>query len=622
MTPRRLCSYCALICVALFGVSSVMADAPPVLSQVPDQCVAVVVVPNLSALSAKVAMINESLKLDNPQMANLLGAAKTVTGVKGGLNESGCAALAVLDVNFVEGTNEPPILLMLPVSDYQAFVGGFADAAPVEGVEGLTTITFPVVEGETTYVKQSGSYAVLSPHQHVVAAYAPPTNPDVQTMAGATGRNIIGDADALLYLNMQKLAPIAQVGLWAQRSKMRQQQRELAEMGPQFDMAAQFEMADAMMEAASVLLRDSQAAVVGLNISKEGAGVTGAMQFRPDTPMAQAFAKSPSQAVSFTHLPTKPYFFLAAADMSTLPVSEWLKAFGGKMKADSGFATIMTEAAKMYELQGDRSEFAWYAPAAPGANPMDFGGLLTFAAVYETDNPTAFLDAYGNYVEATQKAFDEEFKKLGDAQPDAPMMKPQMSYQRNLMQMDGRRVDKLGWAFDVDPEAMQMMGPMAMLFGQGFNGYLSTTDKAAVLCMGDDMNLLKTTLATAKDASGKLDADPGIAAVRKHMLANRVFEMYLNVGEVAKLVAGFAMMFGGDAGFNVPDKLPPIAMSMTAGDGAMGTSTYVPMDLAVSISDLVRPLIAMQAGAPPDFEDDEEMWMDEDEEMEEMEVEE
>ena len=74
--------------------------------------------------------------------------------------------------------------------------------------------------------------------------------------------------------------------------------------------------------------------------------------------------------------------------------------------------------------------------------------------------------------------------------------------------------------------------------------------------------------------------------------------------------------------FTVGDH-PEVAVTVSSADVSVleGDPGVIALEAEGSESGLEQ-LTVMQAGAPPDFEDDEEMWMDEDEEMEEMEVEE
>ena len=62
--------------------------------------------------------------------------------------------------------HEPPVLMLVPVSDYKAFIGNYADAA-TEG--NITSFKCPMEPEKTMYAAQWGNYAAVSEDKDVAA---------------------------------------------------------------------------------------------------------------------------------------------------------------------------------------------------------------------------------------------------------------------------------------------------------------------------------------------------------------------------------------------------------------------------------------------------------------------
>src|SRR5437867_1081195 len=154
----------AVLIAAMFLVSGVRAA--DVLDQVPGNAMVVVKIRDLKTTSQKVAEFATALGIVefSPDLADPLGSIQKKHKMEQGLNTAGDAALAFLDPGADAGMAEKMVVALLPVSDYKAFIGNFADAKTDGDV---TTATTP--QGETIHIANWGSFAAITPNKDLLA---------------------------------------------------------------------------------------------------------------------------------------------------------------------------------------------------------------------------------------------------------------------------------------------------------------------------------------------------------------------------------------------------------------------------------------------------------------------
>jgi thioredoxin 1 len=492
-------------------------------------------------------------------------------------------ALLNLPLPNAAGEQQPPrAVLLVPVTDYNAFLGNFQPQTHGD----VSTIQ---LTGKQMFVKQAGGYAVLSELQDAVANYAPAAGNDFEKNAGHFGSKVLGGSDIMVYVDLGTVGPVLQPFV---AMGMMQAQQQLADpaLGP--DM----KMAQAMMglygDAINAVLRDSKSAVIGLDLSAQGIGLSGSVQFKPDTPTAQMFAKSGQDKLDFNRLPNRPYLFATSMDLSGLPLQQMLDAIAGRFPADSGFSGIMKNAVEMMKNAGDQAQQAYYSPDL-AAGP---GSFLNAVTVYTSDNPAAFIKQYKQSILAMNNL------------EIAPNSKYTTSYTDNVMQIDGRNVDQFSLKMQLPPEAMQQLGPAAMLFAGDMGGYVVPTQQAVVMSQGADPMLIKQAIGVA-DGKGEnaLNTDAGITAMRKQLYDHRVAETYIGVGSIMNLANTFIAMFAPDAALQVPPNLPPVASSVSVHETGIGSRNFVPLTTIVAVKNAVmkvmqaqqQPASVSDAGAAP-----------------------
>src|SRR5436305_387249 len=109
------------------------ARAAGVMDQVPADVAAVWKINHIQDTSTKLAALLQALGVTDfvPMMSDPLNALQTETGMTAGLDKTGDGAVIILNGPW-DNQPTPPIVLLVPVSDYKAFVGGLT-AVRTEG---------------------------------------------------------------------------------------------------------------------------------------------------------------------------------------------------------------------------------------------------------------------------------------------------------------------------------------------------------------------------------------------------------------------------------------------------------------------------------------------------------
>jgi len=564
--------------LAVFAValgSRALAEAPAIVSQLPADTQVYVVVPNLGDASQKAADIAAKLGVDAPEMRDPLGSFKREMNLQHGIDDNGALAIALTKLP-LPGTpsenEEPDVLMFVPVTDFAAFVKNLGVDGPAAG-----GITEGELQGETVYAKPHGKHALISNKKAIVEGYAPPADNGLAKLAGSLGGGVVGASDAIVYVDMRKIAPVLQpmVQMGLEQAKL-----QMAAAG-----GAEAALAEWMINlyggVINAFLRDAQAVTFGADMTTEGFGLSMAAQFKAGSPLAAQFAAAPAGALNLNRLPAKPFMFAMAADFSTLPMNEWIEGMVGGMPQDNAFAAAIRGSIDMMKLMNGKSQYAMYAPQIGGAGPPS---LFNTVAVYESSDPKAAIAAYGQSVDKLNGV------ELGQG------LKYQTAYRKNVMQVGGKEVDQISVRMAIPPELAGELGPAAMFLGQDMGGYLVASDNAMILSTGGDPVQLNQAI-DAADGSGKLEAQtPGLAMVRGKLMPHRFMETYIGVGTIAQLANGFLQMFAPDMQIGVPANLPPVGMSMSVDSGGMGLKAYVPMPVVIAIKDAAEKF---QGGGGP-----------------------
>jgi hypothetical protein len=188
--------------VTALAVASLAATGAraQVMQQVPSDAVVVIKVNNLKVVSDKVGRLAEALGVAeaSPEMKDPLGAMQQQMNIKEGFDTAGEMALVLTAAAFDEGAEggqpgERGMMVLLPVSDYKAFVGSLQGAQTA----GEVTTFQPGEAAPEMYAVSRGKYAALSNDKALLAKRAAGG-----VRLGGIAEREAKEKDAFVYFNL------------------------------------------------------------------------------------------------------------------------------------------------------------------------------------------------------------------------------------------------------------------------------------------------------------------------------------------------------------------------------------------------------------------------------------
>lgn len=625
MTVRGPVRTTISLCATSLMIAAVMLLAMPLrahaqagineaLSQASGSAQVVVVIPSLAKLSQDIALFKQAAGLPINEMDDALGSLKRETGMVNGINDQGSLLVVLQGVDeAIRTESDPTVVLLLPVSDYAAFLGNF-NAQPTESVVSLT-----MPDGQAGFAKQLGSHAVMSDSRQAVEAYQPAGDAAaILNKIGAAGRRYAAQAHAAVYIDLESLAPALLPKL---DEEMRSMTEDLAAMGEfQADgaadpMQAQQAMMQAYIDGAKAVLNSSVAALAALELEDQGLGLTQTLSYKPDSVLAKVFIGGQSQArQELTRLPDQPFILAGAVDTNALAIGyvvESLLAALPKQEQDNPVLKLYLQSLPM--LQQTRGvASAWYAPTDAG---MMGGSLFKALTLYRVDDPAQYLQVNKQYLTSLNEQLIQAAPGADPAQT-APAMSFTTTYTENALQIDGVSVDQYSVQMNLPMEAMpqEMPPPMQMLMTSmsSYSGYIAAQGDHVIMTMSTDPLLVKEAIKTVKEPSG-VGAAGAISQIRQQALPpNAAVEMYVSLQGIAQAANLFLVAFTGGQPIDVPADVPPMVMGLGIETQSVAGRVYVPTRTIRFITDQVQhfqnqmmqqmgPEMGPQGAPPPPY---------------------
>ena len=179
------------VAVAMF-VLTPLANAQ-VMQQAPSDALIVIKFAKLKATSDKIAAFAQKLGIAAfvPQLADPLAAMKQKSKIQNGLDENGELAF-IIPASAMDAKKET-VLMLMPVTDYKAFIGNFADAQTTGDVT-----TASMGPGQKSFIANWGTYAAIGTSAELVA-----TKPTAMIMPAGLAAKELGEKDIVIYFNIK-----------------------------------------------------------------------------------------------------------------------------------------------------------------------------------------------------------------------------------------------------------------------------------------------------------------------------------------------------------------------------------------------------------------------------------
>lgn len=561
---------------------SAVAAPPPALDRVPDDAAVTLVMPSAQQFVDDArALVNRVVP--QAERENAMGGLDMLQGFVSmpGMNGAGSVA-AVVYVSEEEAYDGPPMVLILPVSDF----GQFRNAI---GAEGTGPVFEGEMNGESMYLKDiGGGFAAVGAVPELVQEFAGDAGHLANHVKrlGAQGQTALGANDVTMIANLEILSPYIQMAGEQMQQQMGMIMMMAGEQGGQLQPA--LEMMSGLM---SKLADEGQTAVIGAQIGDSGLSLDTGVQFKDGTESFNALMSKGNASKLLNKLPAMDFMFAYAVDSSHPGLAKFREHMS-KMAEGSGqqmggvsFMDMMKDAKGM--------------TGAMGSVPMMGAGMFSnFVTVTVTDHPQETVDM----VASTMKEMDGQ---------TAQGLKYTTSFEKGATEIAGTKVSAYSMQMMPDGSAGgPQMGAasmiMPMLFGPsgGPTGYMAAVDGAVVQTMSQNTPLMEKAIKAAKSGEG-LGANQALQAVAGHLPDGRFYEFYLSIDQVMNTVGPMAAMMGAMPGFEKVEKLTPIGFGASTSEGGLLNRIYVPNDVMTWISEFSAKMnSADEFGEEPEEDSD------------------
>jgi len=565
---------------------------------VPDDALGLMLVNGLAETDAAIGRLARQVGTQAPSLLQML---KISSGVAEGLDEQGSAALVFLANK--RPTEEPIVVLLAPVSDYQAILRQLGAAEPKDGISEVTFM------GSKFLVAEKSGYGLMVEPKHRAALKrllkAKPQLPDsLGPIAGWLKENQY--AAVLMPQGVELLCDQAVAGLRQVREELSALEDELpeAQMGPAL---AVFEMYEQVLKTAGDEL---VLAAIGARLDSEGSlRVTLRLPYRPEGRLAKVLDafETPDEDV-LTGLPAGPYVFALGGT--------WPQELSDSLLKLS--ATIMKAAPQLYGLSEEETQKLM---AASRQQMKNVQGMSMLMAVGKPGDPL-----YSNIVGVMRcqdaEAYMEQYAKAM-AQTTELLTRAENSVFKEVevkRRDDGVLVIRMTMKFPATPgmedvpefeDAMNQM--MEKLVGPGgrMTIYIKIADKHHLVMVYNQEALLGTAIEAVRNSRAGLAADKSVAQTRALMPEDAQWLGLLSpqgLVAYANRAIESVLSAAAEEGFPAPKlpefpETPPIGCAMRVADQQIQAYFVVPAPVLKGIGEYVQQLQATFAQpAVPEFE--------------------
>ncbi len=575
-----------LICL----VARTRAD---VLEQVPEDALVVIKVNNLQSVSNKLSKFADDIGLAQAmqQFKDPLNALQQQAGIKEGLNKEGDLAFVGLDPKTDPEHEDEAMLFLIPVTDYKAFIGNFADAK-TEGE--VTEVTLPNTP-QPSYIAHWGNYAVLAPSKAIVALKHGGVKPQ-----GAVAKEL-ASKDIVVFGNMPKVKERVLPMIQEHKGELLEKVQAGIQQSGAPNAAMMKNMVSMFVDAASALIRDSRGASFAINFTPEGISTTLLGDFNEGTKAADIVSgvKNSSEPL-LEGLPTEKYLF-----------------FGGFVNDPANAPKISAAlldpiADELKKAQGDQAAaINDYIDSTKKILSLYTGGAIGVIAPTGAIGQDALVQTvsiiHGNskeLVAAYKQAFAAQQKLAAGLGQQA--VKMDIESKDNAKTVNGVNFDQITMKFNADPndpQAQQAQQGINMMYGpNGMQVLLGAADdNTVIVAMGVPEAQLTEAIDAAKKKDTAVASTESLKTVAANLPKNRVMVGYIAVDQIVTTGLNYARQFGFGVPLQLPPDLPPIGIAIATEGSSVRIDSYTPMSLIQSLvaAGMQMKMQMQGGGAPP-----------------------
>lgn len=567
----------AAIALSLLLSQWVAAQA---LNLVPADTLFFVKINNAQQVSQKFANYTTELGIAQfqPALQDPIGEVKTRMGIQQGLREDGDVIFAFVDPQTTGVRDDQSMILLLPIADYDAFLGNF-EGVQTEG--DVSQFHFAGANGgQPSFAAHWGEYAAISPARELVSQQ-PQTG---VTVEGLAARQLDGQ-DAVFYANIEKMAVTLLPQLRENRERIVADIRRELDTNPQQQRFAPVVTAaiERALDISEAFLEDAQSATWSLHIGERGLNTTWTAEFKPDTYGARAIADlNGENDALITGLPEGEYLMYGGSAVDPQLASRLfddllnpvIAALGTIEGGDAATASRFVEAMKTY--YGSSTSQSW-------------GMLAPTAALGEESLVQTVVVARGDaeQLRASQKDLFQLQNELMQAFSGEVGQEMTINITENATTVGDVQLDRFTTEINLDansPEAAQAEQALAMIYGPGgLGGYTGVVDGKLITATGVPEARMQEVIDAAKAEQNHIAGKAHIQAVADELPEQRVAVAYVALDQWVSTIAVYAAQFGLPVQVQLQPDLPPIGVSLAGEGEALRLDVHVPTDLVQSL---------------------------------------
>lgn len=608
-------------CVLCITLSAALAT-PPVLDRVPDNALITIVVPAPTTMQKNLAAL--AAAVESPAAVPALDDLLAMAGLGGGIDTSKSMAIVVIGPKELDN---PPVakaakpekdadkhehadgdmdgdehehehaegdkdakrtrtrhavvpadddaidwetgmqrtVMLIPLTKYADFLENFGATPAGEGK--LDEIN---IQGEDAFCKPlDGGYAVVGNDRELVRAFTGKGgDATLVSRMSAAGRSLSDSADMVAIVNIDRIRPFAQNAMATLEKEARSRMEMMGQEGLEKNIAVAKWMGE-------TVIRDTQVVVAGWKTGSMGMTMDLVGSFKPDSYLARTFTGAGSSTPILGKLFAGNYLFAGAIDMSSKGTKQFTRDLVSKSDVPGGEPAVKAALAAVESADGQGAVMGFPVGGA-------FSGILTSTVVYTASkDPGAAMKAWKDSMTAMNGATIQDY-----------------TYVTKVVENASKAGDTPLHAWEVKMQSQtgeipaEMQQAMPMLFGpQGMPaGYIAQGPGGLYTSYAKNSELMAKALNAEKE--GSLASDAMIVQAQGMLPKNRMAEAYLGTRGLLDLGLPLLAFTGTAVPMDkIPEKLPPIAASLSAEEGAMHLSMVIPapvMKIGITLAEAVQ----------------------------------
>ena len=544
---REVIGRCAVGIVAVWGWCAAVADPPEVMDLAPADALVVVGAPSLSGLDRSAVRTLRAMGLED--VATPLEYLSDF-GLDGGV-DTDRGALVIL-VNEPLDQALPPVVALVPVTDFGAFVGGLGG----EAGGGIAEVN---VAGMPMFARSlDGGYAALGLVRATVEAFdAQGGNLGAHAIAlGESGSSAVDGAELFITMSAEGL-----------RTSMKDQvsyalayvEAVIKRYGP--------DMRGRIREGVETALADATGIGIGLRSDAQGMRADVGLSFEPTSRLAQRTSARGDAHSVLESAPGGEFMLTYAVDTSAPTTKALLRDVMGLRENE--------ETVGGPGLIGGLAEIDGHAGVIYPSSILS-GVFSRGVYAYETADPAAFAAGFRARLEESAGTSEDRIETT-------------VSYTEDVMTVSGVEVDS--WSLRSTAMAGARRPPTynGFVWGSqgGPNGHVAVMDNALYTSSATDAGLIEKAIVAARGGE-TAQRSRLIREAAGRLAGNRALEAYLNMREVAGMYNGFMGMVGMNRPVEVGENAPPVGVGVSLDGGGMRLSAYIPSEAVRATTEMFQ----------------------------------